>query len=150
MQAGLCPHGANMYITFTWMVLKHFHCLDWFVAQVQTFQNGIAGQISHPSNISEQCTKKRIPHCTTQGCTTKLKLVNIFMLHKFTDINSYECRNIRKHVMCVLDLRQGGCKRQQQDGEDNVVDVCEQQASMLSTRSPTLLVRLSLERRQLV
>lgn len=46
------------------------------------------------------------------------------MLHKFTDIYSYECRNIRKHVMRLLDLHQGGCKQQQQDGEDNVVDVC--------------------------
>ena len=72
------------------------------------------------------------------------------MQHKFTDIQFMYVEH-SKHELHLLDLRQGGSKQQQQD-EDNVVDrklcpsaltACEHQASMLSTQSLTLLVRLS-------
>ena len=53
------------------------------------------------------------------------------------------------HLVHLLNLRQGGCKRQQRDGDDNVVDnlgntstltVCERQASMLGHLSCNSLI----------
>ena len=43
------------------------------------------------------------------------------MQHKFTDIQFMYVEH-SKHELHLLDLRQGGSKQQQQDGEDNAVD----------------------------
>lgn len=50
---------------------------------------------------------------TTQDCRIKWKVVNSFMLHR---------HHTHKHLVHLLNLRQGECEQQQQqDGDDNVV-----------------------------